>query len=141
MSIISNETLNLSKVLKEAMTIDEGGSLITISEDSINNALKENGLDIETVDKVNTATKKILNATLHAAGELLDEKVFRDENTPQIHTAVFHMNQFKDEAFTHTYNRLENNDIEIHTVYDRELQGTDYVAVSDYLKEKFKVEL
>lgn len=138
---LNEELVRLSNIVAGEMTLSEDKTMITISEDGISKALKESKMDIETIDKVHAATKKVFNATLHAAGEMIADKVFSDENIPQEHTVVFHMNQFANDSFTHSFTRLPSNEVEVYSVYEQELQGNDYRAISDHLKERFKVEL
>ena len=50
------------------------------------------------------------------------------------------MNQFQNDNFTHSFNRTPEG-IEVYSVYDQVLEGNDYKAISNDLRERFKVVL
>lgn len=137
---ISQEVLSLSELLKNEMVLSEDKTMITINEKGIAETLKSEGLELDTVNKVHDVTKKIFNASLLAAGQVIEEQVFNDETLPQEHTTVFHMNQFQNDNFTHSFNRTPEG-IDFYSVYDQVLEGNDYKAISHELKERFKVVL
>ena len=137
---ISKEVLSLSELLKNEMVLSEDKTMITINEKGIVEALKVEGLELDVVNKVHDVTKNIFNASLHAAGQIIEDQVFNDESLPEQHTTVFHMNQFKNDLFTHSFNRTPEG-LEIYSVYDQALEGNDYKAISHELKERFKVVL
>lgn len=137
---ISKEVLSLSDLLKNEMVLSEDKTMITINEKGIVEALSNQGLELDVVNKVHDVTKNIFNASLHAAGQIIEDQVFNDDSLPEQHTTVFHMNQFQNDNFTHSFNRTPEG-IEVYSVYDQVLEGNDYKAISNDLRERFKVVL